>query len=123
MGLPLASVTACSFEFSPPLVRPTRWLHPPFATQAGRRTMGFQVGRVDHDRLDIPVLGGQFGEDAREHPKAAPTHPPVVERLRRAIGHWYMQSSQPIAVYEDNPAQNISLIHARHSVRQRKSVA
>lgn len=82
--------------------------------------MGFEVRRVDHDRLDIPTLGGQFGEDAGKDTQPAPAHPSVVERLGRAIGRRRIPPSQPIAVDEDNPAQNLPVIHARHPVRQRK---
>ena len=45
--------------------------------------MGFQMGRIDHDDLDIAPLGGQFGKDARKNAKTALPYPAVIMDLSR----------------------------------------
>lgn len=51
IGRPVASETACSLVFMPPVVCRICRLLPPFCTQAGSRAMHLEIGGIDHDRL------------------------------------------------------------------------
>ena len=72
--------------------------------------MCFRVGRIDHHDLGVLGLRGQFGHDRREHAHPAPPLPTVVKRLWWTIGG-RRGSHQPIALYEDYPAQNPPVIN------------
>ena len=65
--------------------------------------MGFQMGRVDHDCLDIPPRGRQLDQHPRKDAQSAPAHPSVIKRLGRAIFHRCIPPAQTIAIDEDNP--------------------
>ena len=79
IGRPFASARTCSFEFSPPFVRPIRRPRPLFAPRGLRPSGAFQMGRVDHHHLGVLRLRGQFGHDRGEH-----TQPPMDQRPSRA---------------------------------------
>ena len=96
----------------PPLVRPIRRPRFPFNLQARCRAVRLQVGRVDHDRLRLGANCSQTFHHAREHTGLAPTPPPIVERLVRAVGAGCVSPAQPVAVDEHDVAQRPPVIHA-----------
>ena len=59
---------------------------PLFGGHAGRRSMGLEVCRVDHDGLVFAVPGRQTDHHLGEDALIAPPLPMVVQRLVRAIG-------------------------------------
>lgn len=91
------------------------WLIPLFHAQAGRRSAGFEVGRIDHD-----VFGSQPGHHLREDTLVTPSLPTVVKDLVRALFPWRIPLSQAIAIDEDNPAQDTPIIDARLAMGLRK---
>lgn len=75
--------------------------------------MRFEVGRVDHDRLAIRSLRRrQTFHHADEDAFVAPPLPAIIERLCRAIFPRRVPPPQPIAIDEDDPAQNPPVINA-----------
>ena len=75
--------------------------------------MRFKIGRVDHDRLALGSLRcRQAFHHADEDAFVAPPLPAIVERLRRAVFPRRIAPPQPIAVDEDDPAQNAPIINA-----------
>ena len=72
--------------------------------------MGLQIGGVDHHGLLLAVLGSQPRHHLRKDPPLAPAIPPVVERLVGAIVLQRISPTQPIAIDEDNPAQDAPII-------------
>src|SRR3546814_4296195 len=88
-------------------------LDPLFYPQARRRAVRFKIGRVDHDRLALGSLRcRQAFHHADEDAFVAPPLPAIVERLRRAVFPRRIAPPQPIAVDEDDPAQNAPIINA-----------
>ena len=79
--------------------------------------MGLQIGGVDHHGPLLAVLGSQPHHHLRKDPPLAPAFPPVVERLVGAIVLWRISPTQPIAIDEDNPAQNPPVIDPRLTMR------
>ncbi|GEM_PF-4322172 len=59
-----------SFVFMPPLVRPLRRPRPLFQPRAEGQAMGFQISRVDHDRLIFGGLSRQTVHHSGEYPKS-----------------------------------------------------
>jgi len=112
IGWPRASVTACSFEFSPPFVRPSRRPSVVFSPQAGGGPVRLQMRRVDHQYVGLVALAGQPDQDAGKDTFAAPADPTVVERLGRTALHRCVTPTQPIAIDEDYSAQHASLVNA-----------
>ena len=82
--------------------------------------MRLQVGGVDHQRVGSWPLLRQFKQHPREDALVTPALPPIVERLVRALFNRRVTPTQPIAIYEDNPAQNPAVIDPRLAVRLRK---
>jgi hypothetical protein len=78
--------------------------------QARRLSVRLCVGCVDHFYHGIVGLRSQLGHDCGNHPHPAPPLPSVIERLRRTIGDRHVFLHQPIALYEDYPAQNTLII-------------
>ena len=72
--------------------------------------MGFEISGVDHDRRLFAVVSGQTDHHLRKDAFVAPPLPTVVERLMRAIFLGRISPPQAIAIDEDNPAQNASII-------------
>src|SRR5690606_29153384 len=97
----------------PPFVRPIRRPAPLFYPQAGSRAVGLQIGRVDHDCLELWSLRHS---QAFHHPDkdtlVAPALPAVVKRLGRAVFLRRIAPPEPVAVNEDDPAQNAPIINA-----------
>ena len=58
---------------------------PLFRLQAGRRTVYFQIGRVNHHRLWRGSFAGQTLHQPGEHARIALTFSTVVEGLWRAV--------------------------------------
>jgi hypothetical protein len=79
-----------------------------------------QVGRVDHDGLFLAMFGSQADHHPREYAFVDPPLPPAVERLVRSLGIGSVPPAQPIAIDEDNPAQNPPVINPRLAVRLRE---
>ena len=75
--------------------------------------MGFQISRIDHDRLLVSSFGGQAGHDTGEHTHPAPALPSVVEGLGRAVFTGRVTPAQAIAIEEDYAAQHTEIIDAR----------
>lgn len=82
--------------------------------------MRLQIGRVDHDRPAIGLLGGEPLHDPGEHAHAAPSDPAIVERLVRAVFTRRIPPPQAVAIDEYNPAQNTLVIDPRLAMRLRK---
>ena len=78
--------------------------------------MSLKVGCVDHDRLRLGASCSQTFHHSREHTGLAPTLPPIVQRLVWPIGAGRISPAQPIAVDEDDAAQNPSVVHPRPAV-------
>src|SRR3546814_7740341 len=94
---------------------------PLFYPKAGRRAVRFEIGRVDHDRLALGSLRcRQDLHHADEDAFVAPPLPAIVECLRRAMFTRRISPPQPIAVDEDDPAQNSPIINPLAAVALRK---
>lgn len=119
-GRPLALVTACNLVFMPPWCARSAARVPFLCTQAGRRAIRFQVGRIDHDRLALGTLSGQGRHDPGKAAIVAPTLPAVVGGLGRAILPGCVAPSQPIAIDEDHAAGHPSIIDPRIAMAFRK---
>lgn len=78
------------------------------------------MGRVDHDTLRLGAIVAERHEDLVEHPKPAPAHEAVVERLVRPIGLGRILPLQAVADHIDNPAYHTPVIDTRHPMGQRK---
>src|SRR6056297_298625 len=104
-----------SRTFLPPLVRPIRrprWsLDPLFHAHAGRCPVSLEIGCINHNGLFLAMLGGQTGHDPGKDALITPSLPSIVECLVRPILPRGITPTQPIAIYEDNPAQYASIIH------------
>lgn len=75
--------------------------------------MGVQIGRVDHDRLALwPLRCRQALHHADEDAFVAPPLPAIIKRLCRAILPRRIAPPEPIAVDEDDPAQNPPVVNA-----------
>jgi hypothetical protein len=75
--------------------------------------MRLQIGRIDHDCLQIGALGGQADDDPGEDDVIAPTLPAIIKRLGRSIFPRRIASSQATAIDEDNAAQRPQIFNAR----------
>ena len=62
--------------------------------------MSLQVGCVDHDRLRLGAGCSQTFHHSREHTCLAPTLPPIVQRLVRAVLAGCISPAQPVAIDE-----------------------
>ena len=89
--------------------------------QAQCRAVRLQIGRVDHYRLAFASLGR---DQTFHHPQkdalVTPPLPPIVERLVRSIDLRCIAPAQPVAVHEDDPAQNPAIINSGLTVAPRK---
>ena len=82
--------------------------------------MGLQVCCVDHHGRLLTVFRGEPDHHLREDPFLAPTLPTTVQRLVRPIGFRSVPPAQAIAIDEDNPAQDPSVIDPRLAMRLRE---
>jgi hypothetical protein len=71
------------------------------------------MGRVDHQRVRFPALIGQLQEHSGKDTFLAPSLPTAVTRLWRAVFRRRVSPPQAIAIDEDNPAQDPSIIDPR----------
>lgn len=94
-------------------LRPTDQPPPFFDAHAGRCSVGLQIRCVDHDDLRLALLGSQTRHHPGKDALIAPSFPPVVERLVRAVGSRRVVPAQPIVIDEDNPALDMSTIYVR----------
>jgi hypothetical protein len=67
-----------------------------------------------------PRLCCQFGLDGGKHAHPAPPLSTVIERLRRTVGGRRVLPHQPMALYEDYPAQYRPVINPRFTTGLRK---
>lgn len=95
----------------PPLVRPIRRPRPFFSGHAGRRSVDFEVRRIDHHGRLLAVVCRQPGHHPRENAFLAPPLPPALERLVKAIGSRRIAPPLAIAIDEDYLAQHPLVIH------------
>jgi hypothetical protein len=116
LGRPLASATACSLVFIPPLVRLIWSPRPLFHAQARRRAVCLEVGCIDHDGLVFGAFGGQAHHDPGEDPVVAPALPAVVEGLGWFVFLRCIAPAQAIAIDEDYAAEDATL-HAAEPFR------
>ena len=65
--------------------------------------MGFEMRRIDHQRVSPVALTRQFQEHPGEDAFLAPPLPTTLERLVRAISFGRITPSQAIAIDEYNP--------------------
>ena len=75
IGRPFVSLTTCSLEFIPALVRRIYLLYLLLTPQTGNSSVCIQMGCVDHNRLGILSDGGPRCEHLGKHTQSAPTHP------------------------------------------------
>jgi len=73
--------------------------------------VGFEVGRINHHGLLFAVVSRQTGHHPGEDALVAPSLPAVVQGLVRTVLLGCVPPSQAIAIDEDNPAQNPSIIN------------
>ena len=79
--------------------------------------MGLQMSCVDHHGRLFTVLGRQPRHDPGEDTPVAPKLPAVVKRLVWAVFPRRISLPQTIAIDEDNPAQDTSIINPGLAVR------
>jgi hypothetical protein len=82
--------------------------------------MRFEMRCVDHHPLGIAALVRQRCEDLVEHPKAAPTNKPIVDRLVRTILRRGVAPTKPILDHKHDRAHDPTVVHSRDAMRQRK---
>lgn len=73
--------------------------------------MRLQMCRIDHQRVSLAALIGQFEKHPGEDPLLGPSLPTPVERLVWPILHRRISPTQTIAVDEDYAAQNPLVVH------------
>ncbi len=79
---------------------------PFFGGHTGRRSVGFEIRRVNHHGCLLAVFCRQPGHHSREDAFLAPPLPTAVERLVRTIGSRRIAPPQADAIDEDKPAQH-----------------
>ena len=80
---------------------------PFFGGHTGRRSVGFEIRRVDHHGRLLAVFCRQPGHHPREDAFLAPPLPTAVERLVRTIGSRRIAPPQAaVAIDEDKTAQH-----------------
>jgi len=82
-----------------------------------------RVGSIDLDRLVICPVSRKAVHHPSENTHDAPTLPPIVERLVRAILLWSIPPAQAVTVDENNPAQHTTVINTRPAVAFRENSA
>ena len=79
--------------------------------------MGFQMSCVDHQPFKLSATTRQFYKYLIVHPKAAPAHKTVVDRLVRVELAWSIAPAQAILNDVDDPADNAPVVNPRNPVR------
>ena len=82
--------------------------------------MRLEVSGIDHDRLRLPGLARQFGEDAVKHAKAAPADEPVVDGLVRPIALGRIAPHQPMLDDVDDSRHDPPVVNSRNTMRKRE---
>ena len=85
---------------------------PLYHARIGRCSVCFEVGRIDHHGLFLAAFRGQTHHHPGEDALVALPLPADVERLVWARGRRGIAPTQPIAIDEDNPAQDTPVIDA-----------
>jgi hypothetical protein len=67
--------------------------------------------RINHQRVSLAALIGQFEKHPGEDPFLAPSYPPAVKGLVRPILRGRIASTQAVAIDEDYTAQNPQVVH------------
>lgn len=75
---------------------------------------------VDHQRVRLVALVGEFQAHRRKDARLKPALPAAVERLVRAIGFRRVAPAQPIVIISDYPAEIPPVINPGFAVRLRK---
>ena len=79
--------------------------------------MRLEVSGVDHERVGLVALTGQFQQHLGKDTFLAPPLPAAVQSLVRTIGSGRVPPAQAIAIDEDNSAEDTLVIDARLVVR------
>ena len=125
IGRPSTSMTACNgvhdplrlpYQTVPPVAAP------PFShAQAGRRSVGLEINRIDYYRLGNCRFEGQPLHDPGEDSQAPSPLPLIVSSLRRAILLRCITPPQAIAVDADKTAQHPPVIDPGHAMLSGKT--
>ena len=75
---------------------------------------------VDRDRVGLPGLASQFGEDAVEHAQPVPADEVVVDGLVRAVALGRIPPHQPMLDDVDDPGHDPPIIYPRNAMRKRE---
>src|SRR5690606_38622096 len=89
--------------------------HPLFKQACGR-TMCFQVGGSDHQLVWLTAFGRQRCKDLVKHTHAAPADEAVVDRLMRTVSCRHIAPSEAVADYEDDAADDPTIIDPRYAM-------
>jgi hypothetical protein len=92
----------------------------PFWWQGSGGAVRFPVRGVDHQTLRPAGFSGQCRENPVAYPSLAPAHKTVVQRLVRAVLARGLFPWQAVADDLKDAAENAPVIHASHTVRERK---
>ena len=117
-GLPPLIAHGVQLRIQPPFLYGQYSEGLPLFEQAGRRSVGLQMGRVNHQAGSGPGLSRQLAEDLVQDPRPTPAHKPVVEHLVRPIRFRGIFPLQAIPDDRDDSANQPSIIHPRDTVRQ-----
>src|ERR1700722_12802585 len=82
--------------------------------------MRLEMRGVDHHSLGLAALVRQRCENLVEHPQAAPTNKPIVDRLVRTILRRGVAPTKPILDHKHNRAHDPTVVNSGDPVRQRK---
>lgn len=83
--------------------------------------MRLEVSGIDHDRVRLPGLARQFGEDPIEQAEAAPEDEPVVDGLVRPIALGRIAPHQLVLDDIDDPRHNPPVVNSRNTPRKRET--
>ena len=92
----------------------------PLFKQAGRRAMGFEVRRVDHEPVWFAALSRQGCENPVEHTHPATAHEAIIKRLVRPVRLGRVFPRQSVPDHINDPADNAPVINPFHAMRKRK---
>ena len=82
--------------------------------------MCFEVGRVDGDRLVVECLSRQARHDPRKNTHIAPPLSAVVERLVWPTFSRRVTPAQPVAIKEDDAAQDSPVVDTGQAMALRE---
>mgnify|MGYP001796957448 CR=1 FL=1 len=79
--------------------------------------MSLQVRCINHQRIGRAIARRQVTENLVEYAQLGPTSEAVIERLVRPIGLRRIFPLQTVLQNLDDPRNNATVIHPRHTVR------